>query len=88
MYIITEYINGGSLEAYNLNEKFKKLESKDKENYCIFIFKNVVKAYSELHKLNLIHRDLKEANIMCHIDEISGEQSFRIIDVGTSKELV
>jgi serine/threonine protein kinase len=56
-YLFTEYCNGGDLsELLKIRGTFSEEEAK-------FILMQIINAFSELHKYNVIHRDLKLANI-------------------------
>ncbi|CAD8050708.1 unnamed protein product [Paramecium sonneborni] len=75
-YILMEYCNGGDLENY-----WEKQGKKIEEQKVIDIIVQILNGLSELHKLNVIHRDIKLANILMHNDLI------KIADLGFCKQL-
>ncbi|CAD8133875.1 unnamed protein product [Paramecium octaurelia] len=75
-YIVMEYCNGGDLERY-----WTKEGKKIKEQKAIEIVIQILNGLSELHKQNVIHRDIKLANILMHNDQI------KIADLGFCKQL-
>lgn len=60
-FIITEYIEGGSLENL-INKRFKHCD--DVPTTKMIIIFGIAVALKFLHKFNLVHRDLKPANIL------------------------
>ena len=78
IYIVTEYIDGGTLFEF-LEEKGFKVE----QDVAKKIVQDVAKGLSFLHENGIIHRDLKLENIMLKRE---GKTSFRaiIIDYGLS----
>ncbi|CAK62109.1 unnamed protein product (macronuclear) [Paramecium tetraurelia] len=75
-YILMEYCNAGDLEKY-WEKKGKRLQ----EQKVIDIIIQVLSGLSELHKFNIIHRDIKLANILMHNDQV------KIADLGFCKQL-
>ncbi|CAD8212341.1 unnamed protein product [Paramecium octaurelia] len=75
-YILMEYCNGGDLEKYWEREGRRLQEQK-----VIDIIIQVLNGLSELHKFNIIHRDIKLANILMHSDQV------KIADLGFCKQL-
>ncbi|CAK70992.1 unnamed protein product (macronuclear) [Paramecium tetraurelia] len=75
-YIVMEYCNGGDLERYWTREG-KRI----KEQKALEIVIQILNGLSELHKQNVIHRDIKLANILMHNDQI------KIADLGFCKQL-
>ncbi|EAR82582.1 Serine/Threonine kinase domain protein (macronuclear) [Tetrahymena thermophila SB210] len=79
-YIVVEYVDG-----FTLKKKLEQLQLEGKtfsENTTISYFIQLLKGIKDLHKNNIIHRDLKLENIM-----ISKEGIIKIIDFGSSREL-
>ncbi len=74
-YIIMEHIKGKSIEDYIL-ENVLPLGSDDLDN----LFIQLVEGFSYIEKNNIIHRDIREGNIL--VDE-SG--TVKIIDFGIGK---
>ena len=52
-YTILEYMDGGTLFEYQ--NKYRKLPMKEAADYL----KDVIEAVTEMHKKNIIHRDIK-----------------------------
>ncbi|CAD8143217.1 unnamed protein product [Paramecium pentaurelia] len=75
-YILMEYCNAGDLEKY-----WEKQGKRIKEQNVIDIIIQVLNGLYELHKLNVIHRDIKLANILMHNDQV------KIADLGFCKQL-
>ncbi|CAD8134114.1 unnamed protein product [Paramecium pentaurelia] len=75
-YIVMEYCNGGDLERY-----WEKNGRIIKEQKVIEIIIQILNGLSQLHKQNVIHRDIKLANILMHDDLI------KIADLGFCKQL-
>ena len=57
VHIVTELVNG--IELYTLCNMGKSTENKSKQ-----LIKDVLKAVSALHELNIIHRDIKPENLL------------------------
>jgi serine/threonine protein kinase len=75
MFIISEYINGGSLYSYVKGLKGKQLEPKK----LINLIKQLVSGLKYIHSQNVAHRDIKLENIM-----ISTTGIIKYIDFGLS----
>lgn len=69
-----EYVNGVSLLAYLKSLPNKKMP----ENECSFVFKQIVTGITYLHKINIIHRDIKLENIIIN----TTTKHIKIIDYG------
>lgn len=74
IYLIMEYCEGGNLEQY-LYEHGGRLS----ETESLKILKKIIHGYKCLHSINIVHRDLKLANILIH------KGSIKIADLGYSK---
>jgi serine/threonine-protein kinase len=70
-YIILEYINGNSLH------RFLKETHLLTKTICFRIIKDILQAFSSLHKKKLIHGDIHSSNIL-----ITEDSSVKIIDMG------
>ncbi|KAL9657575.1 hypothetical protein ABK040_001002 [Willaertia magna] len=82
-FIVTEYMNGGSLENLLKECKTKKKTLSLKQKLSILL--DVSTGMSYLNELNppIIHRDLKPANIL-----LTKDLSTKITDFGLSKKIV
>ena len=60
---MTEYCNGGDLE------RFKELRLVLSEKECHLVIKQIVNGLKEIHALNIVHRDLKLANILLNFPD-------------------
>lgn len=77
-YIVMEYIDGIDMKRY-AKAKGGKLDSAE-----VFpILKDVLKALNEVHKYNIIHRDISPDNIM-----ITRDLKAKLIDFGASRDYV
>jgi len=74
IYLIMEYCEGGNLEKY-VYDRGGRLSEKE----TLRILRKIIKGYKYLHSLNIVHRDLKLANILTHQGEV------KIADLGYSK---
>lgn len=79
-YFVYEYCNGGTLER--LMQTYKNgNEGAIPESQVLIYFKQMLKAFKTLTKLNIMHRDLKPGNILLHNGVI------KIADFGFCKSL-
>ena len=92
-YLITEYINGGSL-ASNLRKYISIYHKPFPEDLIQHIMKQIVSAVNYLHFNKIIHRDLKLDNILVNFANDYDMQTFnlmnaqiKIIDFGFAKFL-
>ncbi|TNV81811.1 hypothetical protein FGO68_gene6653 [Halteria grandinella] len=83
-YLVTEYVNGQTLDKY-VKEKAAKLQKdktedkrKDLAIATFKIFPQILDSLREFHSFQLIHRDIKPQNIM-----IKEDSSVLLIDFGT-----
>ncbi len=74
-YIIMEYIDGESIEQW-----FKKYLLKEKSSNEIF--RQLIEAFNCIEKSGIIHRDIRESNIL-----VSNDEEVKIIDFGLGKNL-
>lgn len=72
MYLILEYLEGGTLFEHIQDNKLKT-------NEIVTVFIDVVKAINYLHSLNYVHRDIKPENCICGTDG-----HFKVCDFGFS----
>ena len=92
-YIITEYINGGSLREC-LKNFIQKYGKPFPEEIIQYIMKQIIEALIYIHGRNIIHRDLKSQNIMVNFPtekdklELNMMKSqIKLIDFGISIQL-
>ena len=92
-YLVTEYINGGSLTDC-LKIYQKKYGKAFPEEIVQYLMRQIVDAIKYLHSLNIIHRDLKLDNIMINFDNEIDKNNLnmmkgriKIIDFGFSIHL-
>ena len=78
IFIVTEYIKGGTLNDY-----LKKFRFKFSENHIAHIAYQIGKGLNYLHQYGIVHRDLKPENIM--ITEFNNNGIVKIMDFGLSK---
>jgi serine/threonine protein kinase len=80
IYIVMEYLNGGTLKQYIENNK-----DKINENISRIIIKQILSALSYLHyTCNICHRDVKPENIM--FAEKDNINSIKLLDFGLSTD--
>ena len=78
IYIITEYIEGGTLGQY-----FKKKKFNFSERQATNIMSQIASGVKYLHQYGIVHRDLKPDNIM--ITQQNDFGVIKIMDFGLSK---
>lgn len=69
--MVLEYCNGGDLE------KLLKKRGRFTEPEARLVISKIVGGYQTLHKLNIVHRDLKLENIFLHFANYYIEDVFR-----------
>ena len=77
IYIVTEFLNGGTLREKLSKKKLKKREA-------LKLTKNLLEAIQEINKYNMIHRDIKPDNIMFKISK--RVLIVKLIDFGLSAD--
>lgn len=77
-YIVMEYIDGMDMKRYAKAKGGRLLPEE-----VFYLLKDVLKALNELHKKNIIHRDISPDNIM-----ITRELKAKLIDFGATKDYV
>ena len=60
VYMVYEFCSGGTLENHIYEKKIKNEEA------ALVLFDQVVSAFREMAKYNVIHRDIKPSNILLH----------------------
>ncbi len=78
IYIVTEYIEGGTLRQY-----FKKKKFNFSERQATNIMSQIASGVKYLHQYGIVHRDLKPDNIM--ITQQNDYGVIKIMDFGLSK---
>jgi len=77
-YIVMEYIDGMDMKKYT-KAKGGRLAAEE----VFYLLKDVLKALHEVHKKNIIHRDISPDNIM-----ITRQLQAKLIDFGATKDYV
>eukprot|EP00624_Nannochloropsis_granulata_P003167 evm.model.NODE_26029_length_10663_cov_35.096878.3 len=86
LHIVMEYCNRGDLQRiiYKLRkEKYRSLA----EDKIWAIFVQVALGLHHLHSRQILHRDMKAANVFIHKDGATGRQFVKIGDLGVAKLL-
>jgi 5'-AMP-activated protein kinase catalytic alpha subunit len=73
LYLIMEYANGGELFDYIVNN------SRLDEMEACHIFQQIISGIEYIHKLKVVHRDMKPENLL-----IDNEKTIKIVDFGLS----
>jgi serine/threonine-protein kinase ULK/ATG1 len=73
-YLVTEYIDGGTLE-----DMIKKEAIPEKE--CLRFLRDMLNGWRSLIKLGVVHRDIKPENILIH------NKVYKIADFGFAKSI-
>ena len=92
-YLIMEYCNGGDLTK-NL-ERYKKTYGETFNIEIVqYLMKQIIDAFTYIHSLNIIHRDIKLDNILLSFETEADKQnlnilasSIKVIDFGLSTKL-
>ena len=80
LYIVMEYCEGGDLN--DCIEKHKKTKYLLKEDEVWKLFLKITLGLADIHKLNILHRDLKTLNIF-----LKKDNDIRVGDLGVAKVL-
>jgi len=79
IYLITEYLNNGTLE--------KKIKNRENdEETARKVLNTVLSVIIELNKYNIVHRDIKPANIMFTLNK-ANQETCKLIDFGLCADL-
>ena len=76
-YLITEYCSGGDLYRATKNENLSEIQVAN-------IIYQILLALNNLHKMKIMHRDLKQENILISKKEENGLYRVKLCDFGTS----
>ena len=74
-YIIMEYIEGGNIDKWFENYWLAKKDAND-------IFRQLIEGFSEIENKGIIHRDIRESNILVTKDDV-----VKVIDFGLGKDV-
>ena len=74
-YIIMEYIEGDSIDKWFENYRLAKKDVND-------IFRQLIEGFSEIENKGIIHRDIRESNILVTKDDV-----VKVIDFGLGKDV-
>ena len=67
-YMFMQYCNGGDLaELLRIRGRFSEIEAR-----CFL--SHIVNGFKAIHQMNVVHRDLKLANILINFDSLSIEE--------------
>ena len=77
--IVMEYCEGGDLEQLLIERKKIPLN----ENFIWKVFIQIVIGLGEIHKMNILHRDIKTSNIF-----LTKNNDVKIGDLGIAKQLI
>ncbi|EWM30631.1 protein kinase domain containing protein, partial [Nannochloropsis gaditana] len=86
LHIVMEYCNRGDLQRIIHKLKRENCRSIAEEKIWA-IFVQVALGLHHLHSRQILHRDMKAANVFIHKDEASGRQQVKIGDLGVAKLL-
>lgn len=75
MYLVMEYVEGGSLHTYLREKPNRRLEEADAQR----IFKQIMTALQYCHRKSIAHRDIKLENIL-----LDHDRNVKLIDFGFS----
>ena len=77
-YIVMEYLDGETLKEY-LKDRGGRISLKE----TLSMMKPLIKSLGQVHKMNLIHRDISPDNLM-----ITAENAVKILDFGGARDYV
>lgn len=75
VYLVMEYVEGGSLHTYLREKPNRRLEEADAQR----IFKQIMTALQYCHRKSIAHRDIKLENIL-----LDQDRNVKLIDFGFS----
>lgn len=75
IFIVTEYCNDQDLQKYLDHKKFLA------EDHAVMFLKQILNGFRALHEMEVMHRDLKLANILLH------DRICKIADLGFAKKM-
>ena len=81
--IVMEYCNGGSLAT--LIEEPENMYGLQQDEFLL-VLKHITSGMNELHKLKIVHRDIKPNNILLQILP-TGEHVYKLSDFGAAREV-
>ena len=81
VYIILEYCNSETVDNY-IYDIFPHYNYRMKANQQRYWFRQMCQGIQCLHIYNIIHRDIKGANILVHRNPVTGSTTLKICDFG------
>ena len=63
-----QYCNGGDLD------ELRKIRGRFSEQEARYFLSQIIQGFKAIHQMNVLHRDLKLANILIHFHNIEQEQ--------------
>jgi serine/threonine-protein kinase ULK/ATG1 len=67
-YLFMQYCNGGDLEH------LREIRGRFSEQEARFFLSQIIKGFQAIHQMNVVHRDLKLANILINFHEVDMDQ--------------
>lgn len=63
-YLFMQYCNGGDLDD------LRQLRSRFSEQEARYFLSQIIKGFKAIHEMNVLHRDVKLANILVHFKNL------------------
>ena len=80
LFVLIEYMDGGTLHEFIENFPKEHNAPAYSEEFCKYTLYQIAKGLEHMHKKNVLHRDIKAANIL-----LSANGQVKIADFGFSK---
>lgn len=81
--LVMEYCNGGSLSS--IIEQPENIYGLQQSEFLL-VLKHITRGMNELHKLKIVHRDIKPNNILLQILP-TGEHVYKLTDFGAARQV-